>query len=262
MSTYTAQPDHPNASAPDAAEDPEKARMLRGELYHAFTPALTAERNRCARACHDFNAHAANSDRLTRVNLFRALNLPPLSPASDTTHEPWIEPPLHIDYGTNLSLSPGVFINFNFTALDTCRVSIGARTLIGPNVSLYSGTHPLSASLRNGTAGPELGQEISIGEDCWLGGGVTVLPGVRIGDRVVVGAGTVVVRDTGDDVVVVGNPGRVVRRLLEDGVGRVMTEKVGVEEERAKEVVRLRRRVEELERVVGELKAVVEGKGE
>jgi len=108
--------------------------------------------------------------------------------------DPWIESPIHIDYGTNVRVAPGVFINFNCTILDTCLVSIGARTLIGPNVSFYSGTHPLDPALRNGTQGPELGKEIVVEEDCWIGGNVVVLPGVRLGRGCVVGAGSVVTK--------------------------------------------------------------------
>lgn len=78
--------------------------------------------------------------------------------------------------------------------LDTCRVTIGARTLLGPNVNLYSGTHPLDPALRNGTNGPELGKEIHIGEDCWIGGNVVILPGVSIGKGATIGAGSVVTK--------------------------------------------------------------------
>lgn len=107
---------------------------------------------------------------------------------------PWVEPPIHIDYGTNLTLGAGVFVNFNCTILDTCRVTVGARTLIASNVSIYSGTHPLDPDERRGTEGPELGAEVAIGEDCWLGGNVVVLPGVEIGRGATVGAGSVVTK--------------------------------------------------------------------
>jgi len=106
----------------------------------------------------------------------------------------WVEPSIHIDYGTNVKLGKNVFINFNCTIVDTCLVTIGDRTLFAPNISLYSGTHPLDPEVRNGTQGPELGGEIHIEEDCWLGGNVTVLPGVRIGKGSVVGAGSVVTK--------------------------------------------------------------------
>lgn len=126
----------------------------------------------------------------------------PLPPLAGTEEEdealfeedPWVHPPIHIDYGTNVRIGAGVFINFNCTILDTCPVTIGARTLVGPNVSFYSGTHPLDPVLRNGTKGPELGGEIHVGEDCWIGGNVVILPGVTLGRGAVVGAGSVVTK--------------------------------------------------------------------
>lgn len=93
-----------------------------------------------------------------------------------------------------MHLGANVFINFNCTILDTCVVRIGARTLFASNVSLFSGTHPLDPEVRNGTQGPEGGAEIEIGEDCWVGGNVTILPGVRVGKGSVVGAGSVVTK--------------------------------------------------------------------
>ena len=108
--------------------------------------------------------------------------------------EPWIEPPIRIDYGTNVRLGKGAFLNYNTVIVDTCLVNIGARTLVGPNCSFYSGTHPLDPALRNGTAGPELGKEIQIEEDCWLGGNVTICPGVKVGRGSTVGAGSVVTK--------------------------------------------------------------------
>ena len=126
----------------------------------------------------------------------------PLPPQAATEEEdeelfaedPWVEPPIRVDYGTNVELGQNVFINFNATILDTCKVTIGARTLLASNVSLFSGTHPLDPKVRNGTKGPETGAEIHIEEDCWLGGNVTVLPGIRIGKGSVVGAGSVVTK--------------------------------------------------------------------
>ena len=93
-----------------------------------------------------------------------------------------------------MSLGKNVFINFNATIIDTCKVSIGDRTLLAPNVSLFSGTHPLDPGVRNGTNGPEMGGEIVIEEDCWIGGNVTILPGIRIGMGSTVGAASVVTK--------------------------------------------------------------------
>ncbi|KAL3477355.1 trimeric LpxA-like protein [Aspergillus californicus] len=181
----------------------EKEKMLRGELYRAFTPELTAERVRCRHACARFNS-AGEISRRRLIELWKDIfqdstPLPPTKedPAEDEAaleKEPWIEPPFRVDYGYNVKVGQGAFINFDCVIIDTCLVTIGARTLFGPKVSLYSGTHPLDPDLRNGTSGPETGKEIHIGEDCWLAGNVTVLPGVTIGNGAVIGAGSVVTK--------------------------------------------------------------------
>lgn len=88
-----------------------------------------------------------------------------------------------------------VYVNSNSTWIDTCLITVGSRTLIGPNCSFYSGTHPTDPRVRNGTKGPENGAPITIGEDCWFGGNVTVLPGVTIGRGSTLGAGCVVTKD-------------------------------------------------------------------
>jgi len=99
------------------------------------------------------------------------------------------------------------------TFLDTCLITIGARTLIASNCSFYAATHPIDPFLRNGIKGPELGSPITIGEDCWIGGNVTVCPGVTIGRGVTVGAGSVVTKDVPPYHVVAGNPARILRKI-------------------------------------------------
>lgn len=126
--------------------------------------------------------------------------MPPLleNPDEDAAQfdatDPWVEPPLHADYGYNVDIAPGAFVNFNSTFIDTCRITIGARTLVAPSVSFYSGTHPLSPAIRQGTKGPEMGKEIHVGEDCWIGGNAIILPGITVGNGAVVGAGSVVTK--------------------------------------------------------------------
>lgn len=127
--------------------------------------------------------------------------------------DPWVEPPLAMDYGYNVRLGKNVFINFNSVFLDTCLITIGDRTLVGPNVSFYSGTHPLDPVIRQGTRGPELGKEIHVGQDCWIGGNAMILPGVTIGRGCVVGAGSVVTKNVPDFTVVAGNPARAIRKI-------------------------------------------------
>lgn len=202
------------------ATSENKARALRGELYYAFTPELVNARRRASLACTRYN-NAGEITRRRQVELWRECDhllstyrgreltfvsivgdKTPLPPQAETeeadeelfAEDAWVEGPIHIDYGTNVELGKNVFINFNCTILDTCKVTIGARTLIASNVSLYSGTHPLDPDVRNGTKGPEMGGEIHIGEDCWLGGNVIILPGITIGQGCTIGAGSVVTK--------------------------------------------------------------------
>jgi acetyltransferase-like isoleucine patch superfamily enzyme len=125
--------------------------------------------------------------------------LPPELPSAEEDEQqfaddPVVEGPVYADYGTNVRLGAGVFINAYSTWIDTCTITIGARTMFGPHVSLYSGTHPLDPEIRNGLKGPESGKAIVVGEDCWLGGNCTILPGVTVGKGAVVGAGSVVTK--------------------------------------------------------------------
>lgn len=122
-----------------------------------------------------------------------------------------------------------MFVNQNSTWVDTCPITVGARTLIGPNCNFYSGTHPLDPHIRNGTRGPETGQPINIGEDCWLGGNVIVLPGVTIGKGSTVGAGSVVTKDVEPYTCVAGNPARFIRKIDVGAAGDGSTTDRGVE---------------------------------
>lgn len=199
-----------------------KRLALTGQLHYSFTPEMTLARARCKQACTHFN-NAGPAPRRRFVQLWREINedttpLPPLlpDPAEDAAlfdEEPWIEAPIRIDYGHNVHLGRNVYINFNCTITDTCPVTIGSRTLIAPNVSLYAATHPLDPELRNGTKGPELGKAITIGEDCWIGGDATILPGVTIGRGATIGAGSVVTRDVPAFCVAAGNPASVLRKI-------------------------------------------------
>ncbi|OBT46801.1 hypothetical protein VE00_01898 [Pseudogymnoascus sp. WSF 3629] len=203
-------------------EDENLANMLHGELYYAFTPRLTASRMRCHHACDRFNS-AGEVDRRRLVELWRDIlgdktPLPAKAPTQEEddklfNDDAWVDGPIKVDYGTNTKIGKGVYINFNCTFLDTCTITIGARTLIGPNCSFFAASHPLDPFLRNGTRGPELGAPITVGEDCWFGGNVTVLGGITIGRGVTIGAGSVVTKDVPDFVVVAGNPARVLKKI-------------------------------------------------
>lgn len=181
----------------------EREKMVRGDLYLASDPELVAARVRARRLFARFNA-SDPADAAGRLALLREL-------FGSVADDAWIEPPFQCDYGTQVTLGAGVFINFGAVLLDPAPIVIAAGAQIGPNVQLLTADHPRDAATR--AAGPELGRPITIGARCWLGGGVIVCPGVTIGEDTVVGAGSVVVRDLPPRVIAAGNPCRVVREL-------------------------------------------------
>ena len=123
----------------------------------------------------------------------------------------WIEPPFHCDYGSNITLGSKVFFNFNCVILDPAPVLIGSNVLFGPAVQVYTATHPISATERR--TGREFARPVEVGSDVWVGGGAIICPGVRIGSRSIIGAGSVVTRDIPADVFASGNPCRIIRQL-------------------------------------------------
>ncbi len=178
----------------------EKEKMIAGEWFDPSDPELTRDRDRARRLSHRLNVELCDQDQTYRATLQE------LCPGLDGA---FIRAPFQCDYGYNLYAGKGTFINFGFTCLDLGEIRIGCRTLIGPNVQLLTAIHPMEAEER--ATGIERGAEIVIGDDCWLGGGVIVCPGVRIGNRCIIGAGSVVTRNIPDDSVAVGNPARVIR---------------------------------------------------
>lgn len=182
----------------------EREKMLAGEPYDPFDPDLVARRIRARDLCHALNT-SREADTDERRRIVHAL----FGSGGDTVG---MQPPFYCDYGENIQLGEHVFFNFNCVVLDVCPVTIGAFTLFGPAVQIYTPLHPLDAAARRGK---EYGRPVHIGSDAWVGGGAIILPGVRIGDRAVIGAGSVVTRDIPDGVLAVGNPCRVVREVAE-----------------------------------------------
>ena len=116
-----------------------------------------------------------------------------------------------VDYGVNIHLGENFHANYNLTMLDICPITIGNNAMIGPNCQFLTPLHPLDPDERN--SGLEYGAPITIGDNFWAGGGVTILPGVTLGDNVVAGAGAVVTKSFGDNVVLAGNPARVIKEI-------------------------------------------------
>lgn len=125
----------------------------------------------------------------------------------------FIEPPLSIDYGCNISLGDNVYANFNLVILDCGMVTIGHRVLFGPNVSIFAATHETDVQSRRD--GVEYAKPVTIGDDCWIGGNVSIMPGVNIGKGCTIGAGSVVTKDIPSFSVAMGSPARVVKQVAE-----------------------------------------------
>lgn len=175
----------------------EKEKMLRGELYLATDPELTAERARTEALLMRLNATSGAVERRT---LFEDL----LASVGERTE---IRSPFFCDYGYNIHVGRGVFVNFNCVVLDVTPVHIGDGTQIGPGVQIYAADHPRDHNAR--LSGLENGKTVTIGKNVWIGGGAIILPGVTIGDDAIVGAGSVVTRDVAPGTTVAGNPARV-----------------------------------------------------
>ncbi len=178
-------------------------RMLAGDLYQADDPDLQAASVRAGELQARYAALWPH-DRPAADAVLREL-------IGALGEESVLKPPLYVDYGTNISVGKRVFANYGLVALDVVRITIGDDVQLGPNVQLLTPTHPLDPELR--LAKWEAGQPIAIHDNVWIGGGAIVLAGVTIGENSVVGAGTVVTKDVPPNVVVVGNPARVVREL-------------------------------------------------
>nr|WP_208851796.1 sugar O-acetyltransferase [Pseudoclavibacter terrae] len=180
-----------------------KQRMLAGELYHADDPELAAGAERATRLQAEYNAtFPVDGERASAIlaELIGSLG-----------EGVAVKAPLYVDYGSNITIGDGTFVNVGLVALDVTPITIGAHCQIGPNVQLLTPTHPLDPEPRR--EGFEAGEPITLGDNVWLGGGVIVCPGVTIGENTVVGAGAVVTKDLPPNVVAVGNPARVIRTL-------------------------------------------------
>ena len=182
----------------------QRERMLAGDFYYAQDEQLVQLRARATRLTQMYSAvDATDVAKRTRIlnELFGAFGA-----------GSYIVPPFFCDYGSHIRIGSNVEINFGLTVLDCANVTIGDNVLIGPNVQIYSATHPIEPEYRRDKW--ELAQPITINDNVWLGGGVVVCPGVTIGENTVVGAGSVVTKDLPANVLVAGNPASI-KRILE-----------------------------------------------
>lgn len=188
--------------------------MLAGLPYRPDTEELRAISTKAHRLSRDYN-QTADEDQEVRKAIID--NLFP-------DHEEGVDlqGPIEVDYGKFTKLGKNFYANFNLTILDTCPVTIGDNVMCGPNTSLVTPLHPLLPEQRNArlqadgkVADIEYGAPITIGDNCWLASNVTVCPGVTIGNNCVIGAGSVVTKDIPDNSLVLGVPGRVVRKITE-----------------------------------------------
>jgi maltose O-acetyltransferase len=180
----------------------EREKMLAGELYDPLDPDLVAARRWAHDLCYEFNA-SRDADETDRRRILMEL----LGAGGDNVS---IQPPFFCDYGQNIHLGRNCYFNVNCVLLDVCVIRIGDYSLFGPNVQIYTATHPFDAELRRTR---EFGKPVTIGSDVWVGGGAVICPGVTIGSRSIIGAGSVVTRNIEGAVVAAGNPCRVIREI-------------------------------------------------
>ncbi len=182
--------------------------MLRGELYDAnYDKELLAERARCKELCYDYN-HLRSSHKMGRSELLHKL-------LGRCGKQFTLEPTIWFDYGYNIEIGENFYSNHNLVILDAAKVAFGDNVFIAPNCGFYTATHPIDAERRN--KGLEYARPITVGNNVWIGAGVTVLSGVMIGDNCVIGAGSVVVKSIPANTVAVGNPCQVIRSIDEIG---------------------------------------------
>lgn len=181
----------------------EKEKMIAGELYDPLDQQLVDDRLKTRLLIKELNDSRENQAE-ERMKILKEL-------IPEAGEGLWLQPPFYCDYGYNMVVGEKVFFNFNCVVLDVAEVKIGSRTLFGPNVQIYTATHPIDPVER--ASGVEYAKPISIGEDVWVGGSSVICPGVTIGNRCVIGAGSVVTKDIPDDVFAAGNPCRVIRSI-------------------------------------------------
>lgn len=181
----------------------EKEKMLAGELYSPKDPELRKMHLRAKKLFGKYNKiNPANEKK--QKKLIKKI----LGSTGENVH---VQPPFYCDYGCNISVGENFFANYGCVILDVNRVTIGKNCMLAPNVKIFSATHPIRAEERYN--GVELGLPVTIGDNCWVGGGVIINPGVKLGNNVVVASGAVVTKSFGDNLLIGGVPARVIKEI-------------------------------------------------
>lgn len=181
----------------------EKEKMIAGEIYDPADPILVKDREEARRKVRIYN-QSLESEGEKRTELLKEL-------LGSTGESLYMEPNIRFDYGYNTYVGENFYANFDCTILDVSEVRIGDNCMLGPSVQIYTATHPLHPTERN--SGIEYAKPITIGNNVWIGGSAVICPGVTIGNNVVVAAGAVVTKNVPDNVVVGGNPAKVIKKI-------------------------------------------------
>ncbi len=184
----------------------DKDKLHTGEIYFPGDPEIHKEQTACMEKLYDFN-QTRPSELAKRSAMLKEM-------FAEIGEGCYIEPPLHANFGgRHVHFGNWVYANYNLTLVDDTHIYVGDDTMFGPNVIVATAAHPICPELR--ARGLQFNMPVRIGKNCWLGAGVIVMPGVTIGDNVVIGAGSVVTKDIPSNVVAVGNPCRVLREVGE-----------------------------------------------
>lgn len=181
----------------------EKEKMLAGEMYNPADPELVKERENARRLVRIYN-QTLETEGDKRTKLLKEL-------LGSTGENVYMEPTIRFDYGYNTLVGENFYANFDCVILDVCEVRIGDNCMLAPGVHIYTATHPLNPTERN--AGKEYAKPVTIGNNVWIGGRAVINPGVKVGNNVVIASGAIVTKDVPDNVVVGGNPAKIIKQM-------------------------------------------------
>lgn len=181
-------------------------KMHSGEIYDPGDRKLVEEQGKCLERLYEFN-QTSPSEAAKRQKILKEM-------FAEIGKDCYIEPPFHANFGgKHVHFGKRIYANFNLTLVDDTHIYVGDYTMFGPNVTIATAGHPILPELRE--KGYQYNIPVHIGKNCWFGAGVIVVPGITIGDNVVIGAGSVVTKDIPSNVIAVGNPCRVLREVNE-----------------------------------------------